>query len=88
MIHSSRQFNNDTAIAVQPQIITCNKIDPSSTTVKNESVIDAHELNVDEKNFCLLNTVTKNNTIQSNLTLHASTAIDPLDENQNESQGL
>jgi hypothetical protein len=88
VIHSSRQFNNDTEIAVQPQKITCNKNDPSSTTVKNESVIDAHELNVDEKNFCLLNTVTTKNATQSNLTLNSSTAISSLELNLDEKHAL
>ena len=75
--------------AVPPQTITCNKNHLNRTSsLKNETTIDAHELNVDEKNFSLLNTVTTNNTSKSNLTLEASTAINPLELNLDEKHSL
>ena len=61
---------------------TCNKNDLNRITLKNEPVIEAHELNVDEKNFSLLNTT------QTNLTLEASTAINPLELNLDEKHSL
>ena len=75
--------------AVQPQSITCNKNDLNRTSsLKNETTIDAHELNVDEKNFSLLNTETTNNTTQSNLTIEASTAMNHLELNLDEKHSL
>jgi hypothetical protein len=57
--------------AVQSQTISYNEnVLNRTSSLKNESAINAHELNVDEKNFSLLNTETTSQTTQSNLTLN------------------